>query len=173
MYKIQKGFLPITLLIIGMTTVIYSLIVIFILLAKPVIFGIFQLPSDFEQRVLFYIISFPLFIFGLYLTSIFPWIRLSQAGIKYRGLFINRTVRWAEIDNLVEVKGGIILLAINPKGSLLLKGLLFQRFTGILLGCNCPVVLMAPGLEQREQIINEVIANSSIKEIRKTNDPYS
>jgi hypothetical protein len=173
MYKIQKGFLPLALLIIGMITIMYSLIVIFALLAKPIIFGKLELPSDFEQRVLFYLVAFPLLTFGLYLISIFPWIRLSKVGLKYRGLLFNGTVKWAEIDNLVELKGRIILLSIAPKRFFLLKGLLFQRFTGMLLGYEHPVILLSPGLQQREQILKEIMANSPAKEIRKTSDPYS
>ncbi|SRR6266508_1955651 len=173
MYKIQKGILPVTLLIVGMITILYSMIVLFLFSAKLIFLGKFELPSDFEQQISFYLPAIPLLVLGLYLTTVFPWIRLSQEGLRYRGLFFNGTVRWAEFNNIVELKNGIILLSISRKGFFPFRGLIFQRFTGILLRYEYPAILLAPGLEQREQVLAEIMAKSPVKEVRKVRDPYS
>jgi hypothetical protein len=172
-YKIQRGVLPYALLFIGMITIMYSGTVLFLLLAKPIILRTLELPNDFKQRILFYLSAIPLFVFGFYLTSIFPRIKLTRGGLKYRSILFYGQLRWNEIDNLFEMKNGTILISINPKRFFLFKGLLFQRLTGVFLGHKYPVLLLAPGLEQRDQIVEEIMTNSLVKKVRIFGDPNS
>jgi len=156
-YKIQKGILPLTLLIVGMLTIMYSMVPLFIFFAPSIFLNKLVFPADFNQKMLFYLTAPPLGILGFYLTSIFPWIKVGRQGIKIRGVYINHLVKWSEISNLVEIKNGTILVLVNRKSSPLFNGLLFQRFTGMVLGYKHPAILLSPGLEQRDEVLKEVM----------------
>ena len=175
-FKSQKGILPRASLIIGAIAVMFSSVILILLSPgpRPIFVGTLELSDDFKQRILFYIFAILLFFFGMYLANIYPRILLTRGGLHYLGFtFYYGQLRWNEIDGLFELKNGTILISINPKRFFLFKGMLFQRLTGILLGHKCPVLLLAPGFDQRDRIIEEIMANSLVKKVRKFGDPNS
>jgi len=171
MYKIQKGILPSILRIVGAVLILYSMLIFFKVMVWPIWQG--NQSSIFEQMIIFSTTSIPFFVFGFLLISVFPEVRLSQEGLRYRVLLFYGMVRWNEFYNLVEMKNGVILLSVNRKGLFFFNGLLVQRFIGYILRHEYPVILLAPGLEQRERMLEEIMANSPAKNLRKANDPYS
>jgi len=170
MFRSQKGILPYTLLIVGAVTVMVSGI-IFILLSpepKPIFIRDLKPPDDLKIRVSIYIFAVLFFFFGMYLANIYPRILLTRGGIHYLGfMFYYGRLKWSEIDDLIELKNGTILVQINPKRFFLFKGMLFQRLTGALLGFKRPVLLLSPGLNQREQTVEKIMANSLIKKVHR------
>jgi hypothetical protein len=175
MFKTQKGVLPRTLVIIGMVAIMFSGFILFLLSPepRPLILRTFELP-DFKQRFLLYLSAVLLFFLGLYLTSIYPRVLLTRGGLRYLGFILYYgQLRWNEIDELYELKNGTILISINPRRFFLFRGMLFQRLTGFLLGHEKPVLLLAPGLYQRDRVIEEIMANSHVKKVHKFGDPNS
>lgn len=171
MFKPQKGILPRSLLIIGAATVMFSwfILILFISEPRPIFVGTLALPDDFAIRILFFILAILLFFFGMYLANIYPRILLTREALHYLGfMFYYGQLRWNEIENLIELKNGTILVLISPKRFFLFKGMLFQRFTGVLLGHKQPILLLAPGLELRNQIIEEVMARDLVKNMHIT-----
>jgi hypothetical protein len=175
MFKTQKGILPRALVVIGMVAIMFSGFILFLLSPeqRPLILGTLELP-DFKQRFLLYLSAILLFFFGLYLTSIYPRVLLTRVGLRYLGFILYYgQLRWNEIDELFELKNGTILISINPRRFFLFRGMLFQRLTGVLLGHKNPVLLLAPGLDQRDRVIEEIMANSLVKKVQKIGDPNS
>jgi hypothetical protein len=175
-FKPQKGILSGSLLIIGAATVMFSWFIFFFLYLEPrsISVGSLEFPDDFRLRILFYTFAIFLFFVGLYLTNIYPRILLTRGGLHYLGfMFYYGQIRWNEIDSLFELKNGTILILINPKRFFMFKGMLFQRLTGVLLGHKRPVLLLAPGFELRDRIIQEIMANSLVKEVHKFGESKS
>lgn len=176
LFKNQKGFLPFALVITGNVAILFSGIILLLLSPgpKPIFLRDLDLPDDFKLRILLYLSAILLFFFGLYLTSIYPRILLTRGGLKYLGFILYYgQLRWNEIDDLFELRNGTILISINPRRFFLFRGMFFQRLTGVLLGHKNPVLLLAPGLKQREQILTEIMRNSPAKKVRKISDTYS
>jgi hypothetical protein len=168
MFRTQKGILPFTLLAIGIVTILFSWAIFIILSPEPIplLINILEPPDDFQIRILYFIFAVSLFFFGMYLANIYPRILLTQGGLHYLGfMFYYGQLQWNEIEDIIELKNGTILILINPKRFFLLKGMLFQRLTGVLLGHKQPVLLLAPGLELRNQIIEEVTARGLVENV--------
>ena len=168
--------MPRALLITGIVTVLFSGVILILLSPEPRPFFLvaLELPDDFKIRILFFIFAILFFLLGMYLANVYPRVLLTRGGLHYLGFTLYYgQLRWNEVDDLFELKNGTILILINPKRFFLFKGLFFQRLTGILLGHKHPVLLLAPGLELRDRIIEEIMANSSVKEIHKFGDPNS
>jgi hypothetical protein len=171
LFKHQRGLLPFALVITGGVAILFSGILLVLVSPepKPILLRDLEIPNDFELRILLYLSTMLLFFLGLYLTSIFPRILITRGGLTYLGFILYfGHLRWNEIDNLIELKNGTILISINPRRFFLFKGMLFQRLTGVLLGHKCPVLLLAPGLELRDQIIEEIMAKSLVKKVHNT-----
>jgi hypothetical protein len=169
-FKPQKGILPRALLYIGAVAVMFSWVIIFFLFPEPE-FGIIRIVEllDIKQRIFLCQAAILLFFFGIYLASIYPGILLTRGGLHYLGfMFYYGLLRWNEIDDLIELKNGTILILITPKRYFLFKGMLFQRLTGLLLGYKKPVLLIAPGFKLRDQIIEKILADGLVKKVRNT-----
>jgi hypothetical protein len=173
MYKRQKGLFPIASTVLGML----------------ILFGIFIFGLDFFINLLkeetqittftvitallyVFLILFPFSLIAGFLVSLFPEIRLTSQGVRYRWGLIYDTIKWDEIENLVELKNRTVLLSIRRKGISLLR-LYYQRIVGYYLKHEYPVLLLSPGLEQREMILSEIVKNSPVKDVRKVDDPYA
>lgn len=171
MFKTQKGAFPISSKIIGLSAILFSMFI-----TSRFVLELFRQTEKHSLLIaLFFLSSIvaPFFIFGFLFLSIFPDVRLSSDGIRYRVWLAYGVVKWNEIENLVELNNGVIVISIQRKGFSVFRRLFFQRIVGYFIRHEYPVILLSRGLEQRESLLIEIMANCSVKQIRKMSDPYT
>jgi hypothetical protein len=103
------------------------------------------------------------FFFGVFFSGLFPAIRFTKDGLKYMyfGGLIKRKIQWNEIDHWVELPWGFLALVIDRPGLPLLNGLFMNAIYGGLLRLGEPVILLSPGIENRNKMLQEIERNSS------------
>jgi len=128
-------------------------------------------------RILFYFFleyvpSFiPFWFVGMFCACLFPEIKITPNGIKYRVLFFNPLlIPWNEVEDLRQLKGNTMALFFVTKGSFLIRGQYFNRLFSVLLRDDNLVIFLAPGLVNRDKILKEIIEKSSAKTIKKPGD---
>ena len=174
MYSIQKGFIP---SIIGIISIVLPLWVL-ISVSKYIIENIdTRIPEIMGEStkpiwliiVMLFLLSmlFPVY-FGLLFASIFPNVELRRDGINFRywGVFGSK-VKWGEIDSLVYYSNGYVVLRIDKRGLSIFNGLYFNDLQGKVLKSQLPILVFSPGLETREEIINEILNKSTPRIVRK------
>ena len=127
-----------------------------------------RLTPDSLVKVLVLVVTFSVVVvMGITLAGLFPGIRLTAQGIRYKYLmFLGGTIKWPEVEKVVKLHqlNGFIAVAVKQyHASLLSKiSLIPNYFYGLLLGFEQPVILFAPGLRQRDQIIEEILKNGHV-----------
>jgi len=162
MHSTQKGWLPV--LVIGL-----SYLFPFLMLIDSLVFLFDQeeLTLTVVVTYLAVMLFFPLF-FGMFAASFFPTIEIRKHGlnISFWGIFsVNLT--WDEIDSVVYYPNGYIILRTDKKGIALFNGLYFYSLQAKILRSRLPTVVLSPWLEKRNEIMREVIKNSSPREVHK------
>jgi hypothetical protein len=171
MFKTQKGVFPTLLKIIGLSAILFSMFI-----TSRFILELFRQTERHSLIIPLFILSsitVPFFIFGFLFLSIFPDVRLSADGIRYRVWLSHNVVKWNEIENLIELNNGIIVVSIRRKGLAILRGLFFQRIIGYFIHHEYPVILLSRGLEHRKSIVIEIMNSCPGMKIRKLSDPYT
>jgi hypothetical protein len=172
MYKRQQGFFPFIFKFGGLVFISLSLIRFLEWLPRALL----------HQRVrnsdpiLVLLTDVPIFlIFGLFFLNIFPDIRLTPDGLKYRvgPIPIYGLIKWSEIESVVQMKYEIIRIAIKRNGFLGFNRLFFQRYIGLFLHHEYPLLLLSPGLERRDEIVQEILIHSNVKKVRLAGDVYT
>lgn len=104
------------------------------------------------------------FFWGIFFSGIFPAIRFTKGGLKYMyfGGLIKRTIKWNEIDHWVELPAGFLALIVNRPGFPLLNGLFMNAIYGGLLRLGEPVILLSPGIKDRDKMLQEIAQNISL-----------
>jgi hypothetical protein len=100
------------------------------------------------------------FFFGIFFSSLFPEIKLTQHGIAYRyWQFLGGTVKWEEIEFAI-VKNDRIILGISRRGIPLFNGLYFYALHGMIFRLGLPVLLVATDAESRQELLQMLEQNS-------------
>ena len=171
MFYPQKGFWPRVSFIVGLLLGLYFLLTQLLFLFNFITLAIQLAPTAPMEppaylRMIVFVVFYSILTFLSYIImSLFPAVRLSDAGLEYRSLIFTRRVRW---DEMVDVQ-----YAHFPKGA---QALVFFRSTrnaiatlfdnairlypnqtyGAISGVHEPVVLFSKGLENGDQIIAEI-----------------
>jgi hypothetical protein len=155
-YKIQKGNLPYTLSGIGMVTMLFAGALLFISVpsmfyVKPYV-NFNSVPSIFLSALLF--------LFGYWLNRIFPAVRIAKNGIRCKHMYFYGLIKWSEMDNMIDLKNGVMGLSIKRQGSPFLNGLFFEWLTGKALRQRYPLLLFTPEFFADKKVPQEIIANT-------------
>jgi hypothetical protein len=117
--------------------------------------------------VLFFTMFFPVF-FGMLLASFFPTIEIRRDGLNCSYWeFINCRVKWEEVESLAYYPNGYIVLRIEKRGLPILNGLYFYSLQARILRTRLPVVILSPGLEKRNELIEEILKKASPRIVQK------
>jgi hypothetical protein len=158
-YKTQQGSIPNVLFAIGMFSMLFSGVLLFV--SAPSLFLL--KPYLTFNSVPGIILSVLLFLFGNWLNSIFPMAKVTHKGIRCKRMFFSRLVMWSEMDTIRELKNGVMALSINRNGLPPLNGLFFEWLTGKALRQNAPMILFTPEFFGSEKAIpQEIIANTPV-----------
>jgi hypothetical protein len=100
---------------------------------------------------------------GTMLVGLFPDVRVSKEGVGYKYLLFLGQIYWNEISEVYEVTRprlfkGCIALIISREGysRLCTKGLYHQTLHARFIGAGLPILLISPGLENRDEILNTI-----------------
>lgn len=167
MYNRQKG-LPLLISLAGLIITIFS-IAIALGWSVEVVNNIKQDRAALSDTLPYAIVwIFPYFM-GRFILGLFPSVQNLPTGIRIdKGLGFAKTILWDEIENIIERKNETIVLIINSKGLSAFNGLYFNEIYGRFLNIDKPIVLFSPSLENREEILQEIINKSSIHHIKKS-----
>lgn len=170
MYKKQRGLLPSIFNFGGLFAILCSI-------ANFVVWFPQILPPQriTDNDTVGYLLTVPvvLLVTGLLLLSVFPEIRLTPEGLKYRVGPIHSLIKWSEIESVSQMKFDVIRIAIKRDGFVLFNGLLFQRFIGSYMRHEYPLLLLSNGLEKRDEIVQEILTHSNVKKVRLASDVYT
>jgi hypothetical protein len=164
MYTTPKGF---TVGVINSTALIIlmALILNIIFNTSVSLIDTANTPSDtdFPEVLVVFLANFMLLIFFLpfivFLSKMFPAIRISAKGIECRYLgFWRSVISWHEIDeiDLLKRPKGYCYIAIVRKGFFLLNGLWANTLYGLIF-CGQPVpITIIPANEDDDHILTEI-----------------
>ncbi|MCP4139851.1 MAG: hypothetical protein GY755_06095 [Chloroflexi bacterium] len=180
MYKIQKGIIPRIASFAGLffhlVAVVSSVIMVYQDTTESLI-GQSWTTGELIWEIVFYVIFalfilYPIFLISGVLLLLFPEIRLVSEGIKYRSFIYRGVIKWEEVHSLIKLKNDIIVITIKRSFSLL-RGLILFKLFGMIVGHDYPVLFLAPKLEEREEILAEIMKKSSAKSIKTKKDLYT
>jgi hypothetical protein len=152
---------------IGFRPVILRIISVFLLLIGVIMSLLFTIGAILDKRSIFEILA-NTFIFlmlpgypGLRLASRYPEIRMSSKGVNFRYLrFITGVILWKEIDTVIKLDRpksfkDYYAVVIDREGVIypfVTKGLFIQSMYAPLFRTNAPVLLISPGLLDKDEI---------------------
>ena len=156
-YKTQRSGIAFALTWVGMVVILISGAILFV--SMPTWF--YRKPYVNFNPVPSIFLAILLFVLGYWLTCIFPTIQFTQTGIRCKRMYFYKSVKWSDMDNMVEFKNGTMVLSIKRKGWPLLNGLFFEWLTGKALRQKFPVILFTPEFFGSDKTIaQEFIANT-------------
>lgn len=182
MYKRQDGLLPLLsktlgLLLLGTTAIVCLRLAVDSVMhgrTTAIQYGALDFIFDVSAGITFGVLLMsPIWLLGMLLLSMFPQIRLTNEGLKYRVIRRQRLIRWREIEKLIELRNGVTAITISRTGSHLLNGLYFNSICGFMIRHEKPVVFLAPGLQDRDAVVREIVQMSSAKSISKPDELYT
>ena len=156
-YKTQRSNIAFALSWGGMVVILVSFAILLVsmppkLYQKPNV-GLYSVPSI--------ILAILVFVFGYWLTCIFPTIKITDKGIQCKRMYFYISLKWREMDNMIELKNGMMALTIKRKGWSLLNGLFFEWLTSKALRQKHPVILFTPEFFGGDKTIpQQIIANT-------------
>ncbi|WKZ50324.1 MAG: hypothetical protein QY329_12770 [Anaerolineales bacterium] len=172
MYKRQQGFLPFIFRFGGLAFISFSIIRFVEWFPRALLL---QKVRNTDP-ILALLTDVPIFlIIGLLLLNVFPDIRLTSDGLKFRTgpIPLYFLIRWGEMESVVQMKHEIIRIAIKRSGFFIFNGLFFQGFIGLFLQHEYPLLLLSPGLDRRDEIVQEILTYSNVKKIKLVRDVYT
>jgi hypothetical protein len=171
MYKSQRGCLPYFTTLIGTISFVLICTGILIINLKSLSSShlsveptdmLINILSNFAISLILLIIFLP---WSLFLSEMFPAIQLSKEGIKYRYLaFFGGVIKYNEVKEIVDLRrfARYKLIVISRKGFFLFNGLWKPTIFGLLFtGRLIPVLVLSPGIEDREKLLDEIQRNLS------------
>jgi hypothetical protein len=171
MYKRQRGLLPFILRLGGLVAILQSMITLIVWVPRALFHQ--NVPANYDPIIVI-ITDFPIYlVMGLLLLSVFPEIRLTPDGLKYRVVAIYGLIKWSEIESVEQIKYEMIRIAIKRDGLSYFNGLFFQRIIGWYMRHEYPVLLLSPGLEGRDEIVQEILLHSIVRKVRVASDAYT
>lgn len=129
--------------------------------------------DTFGSMIIGIMVLSPIWLISRFFLTIFPLVDLDPRGIRVHILTHRDLILWSEIYNIVEYKNGIIAIFISRKGFYLLNGLYFHKLCGFLVKHEDPVLFLAPKLESREVVLQEIMKNSPAKIARTSGNLYT
>lgn len=174
MYSVQKGFVPFITGIVSLILPLWVLILNTRFVFENINTRIPEIVGDSTKPLwsvvvmsYFFIMLFPVII-GLLLASIFPNIEIRRDGLsfKYWG-FWGTKVKWDEIDSLVYYPNGYVVMRLDKRGFPAFNGLYFNALQGKFVKSQLPILVLSPGLENREEMISEILTKCSPRIVRK------
>ena len=181
MYKRQNGVLPLTASVAG-TVLLLIGILVSLNFGIPY-FGEHALQQPFSLlRLLILLVVIattmlfflsPLWYIGAVLVTLFPKVWLVERGVKYRVIVFTGLLKWDEVDHIIRLRNDYVALAINRRGFALFNGLYFNRVHALFIGHEQPVLLLAPGLKDRERLLQEVASRIRAAVISRVDDLYT
>jgi|WetSurMetagenome_2_1015567.scaffolds.fasta_scaffold274221_1 hypothetical protein len=171
MYKSQRGCLPYFTSLLG-TILFVCVCTIFLIINVDSLFAVGSLSFTnetikivFSHLVISLIILILFLPWPLFFSEIFPAVRASKEGVKYRYLyFFGGLIRYQEIEEIADLKkpSNYKLIVISRKGFFIFNGLWMATFLGFLItGQMIPVLVLSPGIEDREKLLDEIQRNLS------------
>lgn len=167
MYNHQKG-LPMFISLVGLVFVLFSFAVALGWLVEIINNYKQSQFSMLSENVPYAILwIFPYYI-GRFVMGLFPSIYVFSDGIKInKGLGFTKTIRWNDIEGMVEYRNNTIALIVNCKGIPAFNGLYFNKLYSRFVGAINPVVFLSPSIERRGEIINQISDNSKMLLVTK------
>jgi hypothetical protein len=167
MYTQQSDFLPLATKLIGIAILVSSICVTLI----EVIFKLLSIKEPIDIVITFVaaliVALIPIWI-GLFLTKMFPSVRVVSDGIKYMSLsFIKRTIKWNEIEDVLLFENGYIAITFQSRGSFILNGTYFNKLYGMIIRHEYPSLFLSPGTTGRDEILTAIYSNSNVKKLKK------
>jgi len=167
MYSRQRGILPILVFTLGLALLVFAALISIKFGSENILNTMGQRTlsiSDLLFEILFNVIAamfllFPFWFFGSFLLLTFPEIKILPIGLKYKSIIFSGLIKWSEIGSLVALPYDLIGVVINRRGFYFLNGLYFNKFYALIFRYQDPILLFAPGLENREYIISEIRKN--------------
>jgi hypothetical protein len=170
MYHHQNGFFPSLvkalsrLIYFGIVIIgIYNIVSLWLNFQKEMPFkqALFQFVPIAGAIILFYFIFInPLL---LVLGGLFPAIRITKQGLKYRYLLSNGgLIKWNEIEEVIDLKRPQKYKAVlfSQRGLSIFNELWACSIHGLLfLGVSEPLIIISPLTEDREQLLEEISKN--------------
>jgi hypothetical protein len=156
-YKTQRSDIAYALTWVGMVVILISGAILFV--SMPTWF--YRKPYVNFNPVPSIFLAILLFVLGYWLTCIFPAIKITDTGIRCKRMYFYKSVKWSEMENMVEFKNGTMALTIKRKGWPLLNGLFFEWLTSRALRIKDPLILFVPEFFGSDKTIpQEIIANT-------------
>lgn len=171
MFYPQKGFWPRASFIAGLLLGLYFLLTTLLFLFNFITLAIQLAPTaplgpPAYLRLFVFVVFYSLLTFLSYIVlSLFPSVRLTEAGLEYKSLIFVRRVAWDEMVDVLFArfpKGAQVLVFFRSSRSALVTVLdnairLYPNQTyGAISGVHEPVVIFSKGLQNREQIVAEI-----------------
>jgi hypothetical protein len=166
MYIRQKGCLPTFVNVIGTILIGYFIIASIIYSVNKAISlsSLYPINEALGRTIvifliLIFIVSLIPILFGMFLLTMFPRIKIIDTGISYKYLyFFNKTIAWKEISSIIELKfpKGYSALILSRNGFFLLNGLFLNWLYGVLFRLYKPILLISGGLEDKDEFIGQI-----------------
>lgn len=168
MYLRQRGLVPVLASSVGLLTFLAFIGLEAVGVMRLIVQASEFAPHEIVVRLVRVVgLGLPFLLVGMLFAGLFPEIRIVKDGIKYRFLtFVKGTIRWEEIEEVIEFSSGYIALAISRKGLYLLNGLYLNRLYGQIIRHEQPVLFLAPQTEDKQQVLAAIKSKSKARFIR-------
>ena len=168
MYSQQKGFWPLLTKLAGMIILVYGIAAGLTALVEQIIES---LDKNYPLIVILIasiaallVLGIPVWV-GLVLVNLFPAIRVTQEGLKYKALsFFGGLITWGEIDDVLILSNKFVVVSFVKPGFFLFNGTYFNKLCGLLIKHEGTVLFLSPGIADEADILLEIYKNSSIKQ---------
>jgi hypothetical protein len=161
MYFRQKHYLATIESILGLLIAICTLLsgtrIIFLLLNSEN----YADPGDGERYVRVIFVMLLATLISTIMVGMFPDIKVEDRGIRYRLFYIyTMLIKWEEMEDILFLRNGFIALGISRPGVSLFNGLYLNKLYSHIIKYDQPILFLSPGLEKKEEILQEIIEKS-------------
>jgi len=167
MYLQQKGILPTFTYLLGLAILCVCFVIGVIAVGVAAYTSEGGLPTVAANTVAAFLIIIavlsPLLLMSIFFGSMFPEVKPTKEGLWFRVLvFFSGVVMWKDIEGLAEVNIPAKCVAVVVSSTLvgsLLRGMWANAIYGIVNRFDRPLILLSPGLEKRQHVIDEIRSN--------------
>lgn len=164
MFYTQKGFLPRLAVVLGIIipAVFFARIAMYSIPMYLKLIDAREFSIILGEGIKYFVLSIlylviPVYV-GVFLSGLFPLIRLSKRGVEYKyfGGIIKKIILWSEVEAVKKLNNGYWAILINRRGFPLFNGLYMNEFYGRLMRCGYPVILLSPYGDDFRKILHEM-----------------
>ncbi len=166
MFKKQRGVIPYLTSIIATIVLVFAALVSLNFAVPDIIAYAMRRPFSavdllFEALInlvtALFLLS-PLWFVAGFLASLFPELRLVDEVVKCRSIVFTGVIKWPEIDHMIRQPNAYVALTIRRKGVSFMNGLYFNRVQGMIIRYERPVLLIAPGIDDHDALLREIMS---------------